>query len=52
MMMRKSNVSPIDINILHDMGNSSIFLNTLKAPKNIKYKLDGKFLGLHKGAGK
>jgi DNA repair protein RadD len=43
MMMRKSNVSPIDINILHDMGNSSIFLNTLKAPKNIKYKLDGKF---------
>jgi hypothetical protein len=36
-------MSAAEFNILNDMGRNSIFLNTLKAPKNIKYKLDGKF---------
>jgi DNA repair protein RadD len=36
-------MSAAEFNILNDMGRNSIFLNTLKAPKNIRYKLDGKF---------
>ena len=43
MMIWQSKVGPDVPEIVTDMEKNSVFLNTLRAPKSIKYKQDGKF---------